>query len=65
MIRRIPTNAITIMIIITLITTKPVNDERSSYYKNILKETRVDHIISNNLKYQINDKKLMNVNASD
>ena len=65
MIRRIPTNAITIMIIITLITTKPVNDERSSCCKNILKETRVDHIISNNLKYQINDKKLMNVNASD
>ena len=45
-------------------TAKPVNEKSLSYCKNFLKETKPDHVTSNKLRYKINDKKLMNVNAS-
>ena len=49
----------------TLITPKPINDESLNSCKNVSKESMLHYVTSNKPGNKANNKKLINVDASD
>ena len=49
----------------TLITPKPINDESLNCCKNVSKESMLHNVTSNKPGNKANDKKLINVDASN